>query len=173
MSMNYIQSILFNPLNNTLAFLNDTVRQICKPSKNKKLTSHELREMGGGGQDATDYKESPANKPVLSQRFYSAVWRRKTFLDDCMLEWLTDKTESQPHCSCRLTICWWQHVCLARHCPAFLGGPIAIQHTHMFNLNKTQSKQSSPSVVLLSSPHTFLELTHTHTHTWVVSGISL
>jgi len=92
----------------------------------------------------------------------SAVWRRKTFLDDCTLEWLTDKTESQPHCSCRRTISWWQHVCSTRRCPPSLRGPLnpPPPHTHV-------KFQTSPicSITNVITPHLFIADTHTHTHT--------
>lgn len=49
----------------------------------------------------------------------SFVWGRKTFLDDCTLEWTTHTTEARLHCSLPPTICWWQHVWRVRRWSAF------------------------------------------------------
>lgn len=49
----------------------------------------------------------------------SFVWGRKTFLDDCMLEWTTHTTEARLYCSLPPTICRWLHVWRGRRWPTF------------------------------------------------------
>lgn len=81
-----------------------------------------------------------------------------------MSDWQTRQRPS-PIVPADLNICWWQHVCLARRCPAFLWGPHHhTAHTRPIITKHNPSKPPRSVVLLLSSPHTSLKLTHTHKH---------
>lgn len=124
----------------------------------------------------TTWKVSPANKPVLTQcsppLTPPSEEERHSWMIACWSDWQTRQRPS-PIVPADLNICWWQHVCLARRCPAFLWGPPSPYSTHMSNYNKTQSEQTSSvcSFAIVITTHFFKA--DAHIRIWVLSGSSL